>query len=472
MRRFITTLLAFFLLNTSAISGELHSRVLDTAYFSYVSPAIAIGPHREVAILSANYDTVFLYLSTDNGRTFTKSSFDHHWELGYDFESEMGPADVAFDHNGTLYLFWSTEHGSDAIDWQYRRVAWSTDGGKTFKTQTMQLDISNIYNEHFSFDEDNNVLLVGAYYYAGWSEKNFAAAYSVIDSTVRHRSVLAIPDSITQWKVEADAFSFGDSMDVVINVNYPKAFFYNYRFPNSADTVLSSALMDTSGAEYPTILTHSGKSALLANIHSESSLIFRTISDTCVSDKYAFKDNLHMYYEQPTIQKRDSSIYFAYYRYQFPDSGVCVLQMKESNGEVVDSFFLPGHHSPALATDSLNGKYLLSVFQNKLYFTTKDVVLKVGDQKPEVPSSFSLRQNFPDPYNPSTTIQFSIPHESHVTLKVYNLLGQELQTLVNDARTAGTYNVDFDAAKLPSGVYFYTLQAGRFMQTKKMLVIR
>jgi hypothetical protein len=86
--------------------------------------------------------------------------------------------------------------------------------------------------------------------------------------------------------------------------------------------------------------------------------------------------------------------------------------------------------------------------------------------------NYMLGNNYPQPFNPSTTIQFTLPHESHVTLKIYNLLGQEVRTLVNDTRTAGTYNVEFDAAKLTSGIYFYTLQAGRFVQTKKMLVIR
>ncbi len=99
-------------------------------------------------------------------------------------------------------------------------------------------------------------------------------------------------------------------------------------------------------------------------------------------------------------------------------------------------------------------------------------VLSVNDNAAPVATTYRLMQNFPDPFNPTTTIQFSLPHESHVILKVYDLLGQEVQTLVNDTRTAGTYNVNLDGSKLSSGVYFYTLQAGEFVQTKKMLVLR
>ena len=123
----------------------------------------------------------------------------------------------------------------------------------------------------------------------------------------------------------------------------------------------------------------------------------------------------------------------------------------------------------------VSGMTLSDMFNNAqrahdLY--NNNYVLGVSENQNILPSGFLLMQNHPNPYNPSTTIQFTLPHESHVTLKVYNLLGQEVQTLVNDTRTAGTYNVSFDAGKLSSGVYFYTLRADRFIETKKMAVIK
>ncbi len=111
----------------------------------------------------------------------------------------------------------------------------------------------------------------------------------------------------------------------------------------------------------------------------------------------------------------------------------------------------------AIAINAVTGTLITSVEQ------TRETVL---------PISPTLQQNFPQPFNPSTTIQFTLPNESHVTLKVYNLLGQEVQTLVNDNRTAGIYSVDFNAGKMSSGVYFYTLRAGGFVETRKMLVVR
>ncbi len=89
-----------------------------------------------------------------------------------------------------------------------------------------------------------------------------------------------------------------------------------------------------------------------------------------------------------------------------------------------------------------------------------------------VPASFSLSQNFPNPFNPSTTIQYSLPKAENVTLKIYNLLGEEVRTLVEDYQQAGKHSVQFNASNLASGIYFYRLQAGSFVETKKMVLLR
>lgn len=85
---------------------------------------------------------------------------------------------------------------------------------------------------------------------------------------------------------------------------------------------------------------------------------------------------------------------------------------------------------------------------------------------------FTLAQNYPNPFNPITTIQYSIPQRSNVTLKVYDVLGNEVATLVNEEKEKGIHTINFDASKLSSGVYFYKLQAGSFFQTKKMILVK
>ncbi len=90
----------------------------------------------------------------------------------------------------------------------------------------------------------------------------------------------------------------------------------------------------------------------------------------------------------------------------------------------------------------------------------------------ELPDQFKLEQNYPNPFNPSTTIQFSIPSANLVTLKVFNILGQEVATVLNEEMNVGTYKVDFDASTLSSGVYVYSIQAGNFVSTKKMILLK
>ena len=90
----------------------------------------------------------------------------------------------------------------------------------------------------------------------------------------------------------------------------------------------------------------------------------------------------------------------------------------------------------------------------------------------EVPLTYALYQNYPNPFNPVTTIKYSIPNSERVVLKVYNILGQEVATLVDEEQRAGVYEFKFDASNLSSGVYFYRLQAGKFIDVKKMILVK
>jgi hypothetical protein len=85
---------------------------------------------------------------------------------------------------------------------------------------------------------------------------------------------------------------------------------------------------------------------------------------------------------------------------------------------------------------------------------------------------YFLSQNYPNPFNPSTKIRYDIPQRSYVTLKVYDVLGNKIETLVNDEKQIGTYTIKFDASSLPSGIYLYQLQTPSFAQTKKMILLR
>jgi flagellar hook assembly protein FlgD len=89
-----------------------------------------------------------------------------------------------------------------------------------------------------------------------------------------------------------------------------------------------------------------------------------------------------------------------------------------------------------------------------------------------MPSVLSLERNSPNPFNPSTTIEFSLPHSGYVTLKVYNTLGEVVADLLSENRDAGMHRVEWNASKYPTGVYFYRLQAGEFVQTKTLILVK
>jgi len=85
---------------------------------------------------------------------------------------------------------------------------------------------------------------------------------------------------------------------------------------------------------------------------------------------------------------------------------------------------------------------------------------------------FSLANNYPNPFNPSTKIQYSLPTNEFVSLKVYDIIGREVATLVNQQQSAGVYDVSFNASNLTSGIYFYKIDAGSFVDVKKMMLIK
>jgi hypothetical protein len=95
---------------------------------------------------------------------------------------------------------------------------------------------------------------------------------------------------------------------------------------------------------------------------------------------------------------------------------------------------------------------------------TKDVT--------DLHKDFALSQNYPNPFNPSTVISYSLPSSSNVKLVVYNAIGQTIKTLESGYKPAGNYSINFNASDLPSGIYFYKLEAGQFSQIKKMIIIK
>jgi hypothetical protein len=112
-----------------------------------------------------------------------------------------------------------------------------------------------------------------------------------------------------------------------------------------------------------------------------------------------------------------------------------------------------------------------------LHDAITQIITNIADDKREIPDEYALMQNYPNPFNPTTIIHYDLPKESFVTLKVYNVLGQEVSTLVNEKQTAGRYSIQFSTSnkhslKMASGVYFYRLQTEQYVNTKKFILMK
>jgi len=136
-----------------------------------------------------------------------------------------------------------------------------------------------------------------------------------------------------------------------------------------------------------------------------------------------------------------------------------------------NSYIVRADNNPLIDTLQLK----LNIYSaGTLYWQDSTVTVIVGLENivNSIPKEYKLNQNYPNPFNPTTTIDFDLPKTNEVTIKIYNILGEEVATLVSEKLNAGEYKYDWDASQLASGVYMYRLQAGDYIETRKMILLR
>ena len=178
----------------------------------------------------------------------------------------------------------------------------------------------------------------------------------------------------------------------------------------------------------------------------------------------------------------DNNIYFSTCKdgdigtYKFSDDGNILWSQQFANSSWPDVWEFP-------RKISINGNRLLvtgtSRYGERIYVAALITVLQydlsissINDPTAILPLKFELSQNFPNPFNPSTKIKYTVPQSSNVVIKVFDILGNEIETLVNEEKQTGTYELTWYAENLPSGIYFYRIQAGSFIDTKKMILLK
>jgi hypothetical protein len=144
-----------------------------------------------------------------------------------------------------------------------------------------------------------------------------------------------------------------------------------------------------------------------------------------------------------------------------------------SMADLVDDYLYLTYFSDPLGGNAVRANH--SFIQVAVMFhkwPAIDLLTGVKQVSGVLPDGYRLQQNYPNPFNPSTSIGYSLSHSGHTTLKVFDVLGREVSVLVNEVQDAGSYQVEFDAAALANGTYFYTLESGPYRETKKMLLLK
>jgi len=159
------------------------------------------------------------------------------------------------------------------------------------------------------------------------------------------------------------------------------------------------------------------------------------------------------------------------------NSGFEILRSIQNNDEWATIGFVPGfgtttkaHTYSFIDSDVQNGNYSYRLKQ--IDFDGSYEYSKIVEVEVIQLLAFTLEQNYPNPFNPSTKIKYQIPVGGFVNLKVYDVLGNEIATLINQEKSAGSYNIEFNAFGIPSGIYFYTLKAANYIQTRKMILLK
>jgi uncharacterized repeat protein (TIGR01451 family) len=159
------------------------------------------------------------------------------------------------------------------------------------------------------------------------------------------------------------------------------------------------------------------------------------------------------------------------------NSGFEIQRKSGNNWENIS--FIKGHGTTTEKNYYSFKDNVVNVHSEKIYYRLKQIDFDgTFEYSSEVfvsktlPTDFNLSQNFPNPFNPSTQINYSVPKNAFVTLKVYDSNGKEVATLVNESKVPGNYDVNFDASKYASGIYFYTINANSFTSTKKMILMK
>ncbi|HMN18957.1 MAG TPA: T9SS type A sorting domain-containing protein, partial [Ignavibacteriaceae bacterium] len=154
------------------------------------------------------------------------------------------------------------------------------------------------------------------------------------------------------------------------------------------------------------------------------------------------------------------------------------IQRKQENSEWENISFIEAHGTTTKQNEYFYIDDLSLIKSSVLAYRLKQIDFNGSFEYSQIveletiPTKYELSQNYPNPFNPGTTIRFSLPHETHIKINVYNMLGEHIKTLAEGIYQAGNYKISFDAGDLSSGAYIYRIESEKFVEVKKMILLR
>ncbi len=430
---------------------------------------------------ATNYDWVTIKYNSSGVQRWVKRYNDS-------FNSSDGGIGIAVNNTGVYVTGTSVFSGSiseittikyDTAGTQQWLVGYLATGDMGSNPSKIKLDASsNVYvcGESNHLGSNDNYAVV-KYNSAGVLQ--WAQTYNGTGNVQDDANDIAI-DLTGNVYVTGASWTTGSNLDYVTikyNSGGVQQWLKRYNGPGNSSDIPNAIAVDTSGNVFVT-----GFSLGSGTSYDMATIKYNSIGDTLWLRRYDFgpggnRDDraLAMALDRSgnayVTGSSSSSTFNDYATIKYTPSGNPVWTLRYNGAGSNDD------DAVAVAVDNSNNLYVTGsswgVSSNKDIVTLKySPVTGINPKGNPVPNNYSLSQNYPNPFNPTTKINYDLPITNYVSLKVYNETGKEIASLVNERQAAGSYNVDFDGSNLSSGIYFYTLTAGEFRETKKMLLVK
>ncbi len=484
-----------FVFHSSNSQWTIPRSIDSTTNERHVYPLIAIGPQRQIGIVcsdDAQRRKVILYLSTNNGASFSRSIIYECLPPDPNFGGTVvrRPDGLSFDSSGNISVLWRAEWRDELWNPQSSifNLSRSTDSGSSFQSlwtrrQTYGIPLTSRLgrcpmivdpqsNVHFMWDSS-----------ARRAPDFFKCIYTRFtggNPSSRFDLQLPKPPSHLTEDMELDFAPTDSALHYVVNMKMSglsRAFKLYYARLNQPFTTTPTLIpVDTVLGTSPSIGRLASRQLVIlygsGSGEVDSVLTARLVGDT-LSPAFRLTSIPATRNTTKSLRSYRMNNYLVFGYANYPqEPGTAFYEFSDIRQAASDSAFFPGYLTPDFAIDSLGGKYIVMVRQNRLYLTKKDVVTSSPEINTSKPSHFALQQNYPNPFNPSTSIVYTVGQSTLVKLNVFDVLGREVASLVNERKNAGKHEVVFDASDLPSGVYFYRLTSQDFVGTKKMILLQ